>query len=47
MLFAGASDVYLAARRLYERKGFRVVAAIPPNTLGNSYDADFLYVLQL
>lgn len=47
MLFTGASEKYLAARNLYEKKGFKIVATIPPNTLNNSPNAEFLYVLQL
>lgn len=47
MLFTGASDKYHAARRLYEKKGFRIVTTIPINTLGNTQYVEFLYVLQL
>lgn len=47
MLFTGASNKYLAARKLYKKKGFRTVATIPPYTIDNRQYAEFLYVLQL
>ena len=47
MLFTGTSDRYLAARNLYEKRGFRVVATIPKNALDNPYGDDLLYVLQM
>ncbi|MDH5449181.1 MAG: GNAT family N-acetyltransferase, partial [Candidatus Bathyarchaeota archaeon] len=47
MLFTGASDRFLAARNLYEKKRFRVVATIPKNALDNPYGDDLLYVLQI
>ncbi len=47
MLFTGASDRFLAARDLYEKKRFQVVATIPKNALDNPYGDDLLYVLQI
>lgn len=47
MVFTGASDDFLAARNLYEKRGFRVVATIPKNALDNPYGDDLLYVLQI
>ncbi|UCG37233.1 MAG: GNAT family N-acetyltransferase [Candidatus Bathyarchaeota archaeon] len=47
MLFTGASGNFLAARKLYEKKGFRVVATIPKDALDNPYGNDFLCALQL
>ncbi len=47
MLFTGASDKFLAARNLYKKKGFQVVAAIPKDALDNPYCDDLLYVLQI
>ena len=47
MLFTGASDRFLAARNLYEKTGFRIVATIPKNALDNPYGDDLLYVLQI
>ena len=47
MLFTGTTDRFLAARNLYEKKGFRVVATIPKNALDNPYGEDLLYVLQI
>jgi len=47
MLFTGNADRFLAARRLYEKKGFRVVATIPKNALDNPYGEDLLYVSQI
>jgi len=47
MLFTGASDRFHAARSLYEKKRFRVVATIPKNALDNSYGDDLLYVRQI
>ncbi|MFQ6064401.1 MAG: hypothetical protein ACE5L6_02895 [Candidatus Bathyarchaeia archaeon] len=47
MLFTGAFDEFLAARNLYEKKGFRVVATIPRNALDNPYGDGLLYVLQI
>jgi len=47
MLFTGASDEFHAARTLYEKKRFRVVATIPKNALDNPYGDDLLYVLQI
>lgn len=47
MLFTGATEEYSAARALYEKKGFRVVAAIPRDTLDNPYGDELLYVLQI
>lgn len=47
MLFTGASDRFLAARNLYEKKRFQVVATIPKNALDNPYGDDLLYVLQM
>ncbi len=47
MLFTGASNSFLAARNLYEKKKFRVVATIPKNALDNPYGDDLLYVLQI
>ena len=47
MVFTGASERFLAARNLYEKKGFRVVATIPKNALDNPYSDDLLYVLQM
>jgi len=47
MLFTGNADRFLAARHLYEKKGFRVVATIPKNSLDNPYGEDLLYVLQI
>ncbi len=47
MLFTGASERFLAARKLYEKKGFRVVAAIPKDALDNSEGEDLLYVVQI
>ena len=47
MLFTGASDRFLAARNLYEKKRFQVAATIPKNALDNPYGDDLLYVLQV
>ena len=47
MLFTGASNRYLAARKLYEKKGFQIVATVPSDTLDNPKYVEFLYVLQL
>jgi len=47
MLFTGTADRFLAARHLYEKKGFRVVTTIPKNALDNPYGEDLLYVLQI
>ena len=47
MLFTGVVDRFLAARNLYEKKGFRVVATIPKNALDNPYGDDLLYVLEI
>lgn len=47
MVFTGASNKYFAARKLYEKKGFRIAATIPPGTLDNPQYVEFLYVLQL
>lgn len=47
MLFTEASDRYLAARTLYEKKGFHVVATIPRDALDNPDDEELLYVLQI
>ena len=47
MLFTGATDRFLTARNLYEKKGFRIVATIPKNALDNPYCDELLYVLQL
>ncbi len=47
MLFTGASKRYLAARKLYEKKGFQISATIPPDRLDNPRYKEFLYVLQI
>lgn len=47
MLFTGTTDRYLAARTLYKKKGFRVVAKIPRNALDNPDGDDLLYVLDM
>ena len=47
MLFTGNADRFLAARNLYEKKEFRIVATIPKNALDNPYGDDLLYVLQI
>lgn len=47
MLFTGTSERFRAARNLYEKKGFRVVATIPKNALDNPYGDDLLCVFQI
>jgi ribosomal protein S18 acetylase RimI-like enzyme len=47
MLFTGATAEFSAARTLYEKKGFRIVATIPRNVLDNPYGEDLLYVLKI
>ena len=47
MLFTGSTDEFSAARALYEKKGFRVVATISRGVLDNPYGDDLLYVLQI
>jgi len=47
MLFTEATDRFSAARTLYEKKGFRVVATIPRDALDNPYGDDLLYVLEI
>jgi len=45
MLFTGTADRFLAARSLYEKKGFRVVTRIPRNALDNPDEDYLLYAL--
>lgn len=47
MLFTGTVSRYLAARTLYEKKGFHVVVTIPRDSLDNPHGDDLLYVLQI
>jgi ribosomal protein S18 acetylase RimI-like enzyme len=47
MLFTGATEEFSAARALYEKKGFRIVATIPRGILDNPYGDDLLYVSQI
>jgi ribosomal protein S18 acetylase RimI-like enzyme len=47
MLFTGATEEYSAARALYEKKGFHIIATIPRGTLNNPYGNELLYVLQI
>jgi ribosomal protein S18 acetylase RimI-like enzyme len=47
MLFTGATEEYSAARALYEKSGFHVIATIPRGTLDNPYGNELLYVLQI
>jgi ribosomal protein S18 acetylase RimI-like enzyme len=47
ILFTGSTDEFSAARALYEKKGFRVVATISRGVLDNPYGDDLLYVLQI
>ena len=47
MLFTGATEKYSAARALYKKRGFYVIATIPRGTLDNPYSDELLYVLQI
>jgi ribosomal protein S18 acetylase RimI-like enzyme len=47
MLFTGATEEFSAARALYEKKGFRIIATIPRGALDNPCGDEFLYVLQI
>jgi ribosomal protein S18 acetylase RimI-like enzyme len=47
MLFTGATEEYSAARALYEKKGFHIIATIPRGVLDNPYGNELLYVLQI
>ena len=47
MLFTGGTDEFSAAKALYEKKGFCIVATIPRSFLDNPYGDDLLYVLQI
>jgi len=47
MLFTEKTDRFLAARTLYEKKGFQVVARIPRNAINNPDGDDLLYVLEI
>jgi len=47
MLFTGTAERFLAARTLYEKKGFQVVARIPRNAINNPDGDDLLYVLEI
>ncbi len=47
MLFTGATKEFSAARALYEKKGFSIIATIPRGILDNQYGDELLYVLQI